>query len=88
MPKSYIINYDLRKQRDYDSLYKAIKSYGTWARPLESTWVIVTEQTAIEVRDYLSKYMDSDDGLLVVRSSGEAAWRSVDCKNEWLKEHL
>lgn len=28
--KVYQINYDLRKQRNYDELYKKIKAYGTW----------------------------------------------------------
>lgn len=84
----YIIVYDLRNQRDYESLYKAIKSYGTWAHILESTWAIVTAQTAVQVRDYLSQYLDSDDGLFVVKSGTEAAWRKVNCKHEWLKEHL
>lgn len=84
----YIISYDLRKQRDYESLYKAIKSYGTWAHILESTWAVVTSKSAVQVRDHLAAYMDQDDGLFVVRSGTEAAWRRVICRNEWLKEHL
>ncbi len=28
--KVYQINYDLRKQRNYEELYKKIKAYGTW----------------------------------------------------------
>lgn len=84
----YIISYDLRKRRDYESLFEGIRSYGTWAHILESTWAIVTSQSAVQVRDYLASKMDNDDGLFVVRSGGEAGWRNVLCKNEWLKKNL
>ena len=84
----YIVSYDLRKQRDYESLYKKIKSYKTWARITESTWAIVTEQKAADIRDQLSSVMDSDDRLFVIKSGVEAAWRNSRCKNEWLKENL
>ncbi len=84
----YVISYDLRKQRNYEALFEAIKSYGTWAHVLESTWAIKTAKSAAEVRDHLAGHMDSDDGLFVVKSGGEAAWRDVNCKAEWLKENL
>lgn len=86
--KCYIISYDLRKDRNYDELYKAIKSYGTWAHIAESTWAIATDQTAAEVRTYLAQYLDSDDRVFVVRSGREAAWRNVLCRSEWLKSNL
>jgi hypothetical protein len=38
----YQISYDLRKQRNYEALYQRIKAYGTWAHPLESSWVIAS----------------------------------------------
>lgn len=84
----YIISYDLRADRDYDELYEAIKSYGTWAHILESTWGVVTNKTATEIRDHLQKHMDADDGLFVVKSAGEAAWRNVLCEDQWLKDKL
>ena len=84
----YIISYDLRKDRDYESLYEAIKSYGTWAHITESTWAVVTSQTAVQVRDYLLSHMDQDDGLFVVKSGIEAAWKNVICRSQWLKDNL
>lgn len=84
--KLYQITYDLRKQRDYQSLYDRIKAYGTWCRPLESTWIIATSQTAAEVRDNLKAVMDADDGLLVTRLQGDAAWYGLSATaTEWLK---
>lgn len=73
----YQVDYDLRKQRAYEPLYERLRSYPVWCRPLESTWVIETSQSAAQVRDYLVDAMDADDGILVTRLSGEAAWRGV-----------
>lgn len=87
--KVYQISYDLRKQRNYDALYERIKSYGTWCHALESSWVIATNQSATQIRDYLSGALDKDDGLLVTRLSGEAAWCGlVQEKSSWLKQQL
>lgn len=84
--KLYQITYDLRKQRDYQSLYERIKAYGTWCRPLESTWIIATSQNAAQVRDNLKAVMDADDVLLVTRLKGDAAWHGLSAKAiEWLK---
>lgn len=85
----YIVTYDLRKpDRDYEKLYEAIKSYGTWAHVTESVWAVITARTAPQVRDHLLSFMDSNDRIFVVKSGVEAAWRNPICKNEWLKEHL
>ena len=64
----YIISYDLRNQRDYESLYVAIKSYPKWARITESTWAVVTSMSAVEIRNHLARVMDADDRLFVVKS--------------------
>ena len=87
--KAYQISYDLRKSRDYASLYERIKQYGTYAHVLESSWVIVTTQSAAQVCDDLAQAMDGDDGLLVTHLSGEAAWRGLDVQvSRWLQEQL
>lgn len=87
--KCYIITYDLRSPgRNYDGLYEGIKSYGTWGKLTQSTWAIVTTETAVQVRDYLSKYIDSNDRIFVVKSGKEAAWKNVRAGSEWLKKHL
>jgi len=84
----HIINYDLNKSKGYESLFEAIKSYGTWAKILESCWAIVTTQSAEQVRDHLLTVMDSDDGIFVVKSGKEAAWKNVECSDDWLKKNL
>jgi hypothetical protein len=86
--KCYIISYDLVNQRDYESLHKAIKSYSGWAKITESTWAVKTDNTAKEIRDHLSEFLDQDDRVFVIKSGVEAAWRNSICKNEWLKNNL
>jgi hypothetical protein len=84
----YIISYDLRKQRNYDELYEAIKSYELWAHITESTWAVVTDKSAVQVRNHLNSSIDSDDRVFIVKSGTEAAWRNVICKSQWLKDNL
>lgn len=88
MAYCYIINYDLNKTKDYESLFAQIKSYGTWAKILKSCWAIVTTKSAEQVRDHLLSVMDGDDGIFVIKSGREAAWQNVECSNDWLKNKL
>ena len=62
----HIITYDLRKPgRNYDDLYKRIKSYKSWARITESSWCVATTETSKQIRDHLNEAIDSNDKLLV-----------------------
>ncbi len=86
----YVIAYDLRDgdPDDYETLIELIKEFGVWARITESTWAVVSDLKATEIRDLLFAKMRSKDRLFVVKSGVEAAWRNTRCKNEWLKKHL
>lgn len=85
----YIISYDLRNGGNYTSLHSAIKEYGTWAKITESTWAVVSRNSSAEaIRDNLLSFMDNDDRLFVIKSGGEAAWKGVITKNEWLQKHI
>ena len=84
----YIISYDLRKFRNYDALYNAIKSFGTWGKINESMWAIVTYQSSAQIRDYLLRYLDRDDRLFVIKSGGEAAWQNAIADDQWLRQQL
>ena len=88
MNTCYIISYDMANGGNYDELYDAIESYGTWARITESTWAIETKDSATKIRDNLNQYLPEGSRLFVVRSGTEAAWFDVLCHNQWLKGHL
>lgn len=84
----YIVTYDLVNRRDYSPLIEKIKSYKMWAHPLESVWIIITDDTSSQIRDYLSDAIDSDDKLLIMKTSQGASWVSLS-KNvsNWIKNN-
>jgi hypothetical protein len=86
----YMVGYDLNKPaQNYADLIAAIKTYGTWWHHLDSTWIIETEQTAVQVRDNLAQHIDSNDELLVATIGAPAAWTGFNEKgSSWLLEHL
>lgn len=91
--KVYQINYDLRKQRNYEELYKKIKAYGTWCRPLKSCWIIASDKSAMQILNDLRQALDNDDGLLVTRLQRDAAWVNLDSDKDksmidWLKKYV
>ena len=87
---TYIISYDLKEAstEQYEILYDKIKGYGTWAHITESTWAIVTEQKAPEIRDYMCSNIPEGSTMFVLKSGVASAWKNVLCKNEWLKNNL
>jgi hypothetical protein len=83
-----LISYDLRAPgRDYTKLWDHLKSYGNWAKPLESVWLIRTTLTAAKVRDAASNYVDQNDKIFAVdmTSSEWASLRIPDDVATWLK---
>jgi hypothetical protein len=84
------ISYDLRSPgRNYAPLYQAIKSYSVWCHPLDSTWLVPTNDNAASVRDKLAVHLDRNDGMLVTVLTGEAAWIGLsDEISQWLQQRL
>lgn len=89
--KTYLIGYDLNKSgQDYDTLIERIKELANgWWHHLDSTWIIKSNSTAKAIRDDLKQYIDSNDELLVVALTGEAAWTGFNKRgSEWLKKSI
>lgn len=88
--KIHLISYDLiRPEKDYPRLIEHIKSYGTWAKPLESVWLIETARSAEQVRDGARAHMDGNDKVLVIEVSGSAAWANLPQEvSDWLKNNI
>lgn len=89
--KTYLIGYDLNKEgQNYASLIKRLEVlFPTYWRHLDSTWIVKTTFTAVEIRDDLRKHIDSNDELLVVGLTGVGAWTGFNTKgSEWLKNNL
>lgn len=67
---TYFLDYDLRNSRDYQKLYDELEKFNA-VRVLESQWAFKRDQTSSkELREHFREFIDSDDGLSVVKSSG------------------
>ena len=89
MSNSKIITYDLRNSnKNYEELYKKIKSYGTWAHICESVWFISTTDSCQTVCRNLMSVLDADDRIFVTESTGIAWWHNTICNSDFLKQHL
>jgi len=61
----YFLEYDLRKQRDYQKLYDELKNFSA-IRILKSLWCFNRFSTTSEsIRTHFRQIIDSDDGLIV-----------------------
>jgi hypothetical protein len=61
----YTITYDLRNQRDYQTLYEELARFKA-VRILESQWCFNRiNTTASGLRDHFKGFVDSDDGLFI-----------------------
>jgi hypothetical protein len=75
----YILTYDLRKARDYQTLWDEMEKFNA-VRILESDWCFRRiNTTAAGLRDYFRNFIDLDDGLFVAEMS-ETQWASVNCR--------
>jgi len=86
----YIVGYDLNKpSQNYEGLIAAIKEYGTWWHHLDSTWIIETDRTALQLCNDLKRFVDTNDELLVAAIGAPGAWVGFNDKgSSWLQSHL
>lgn len=88
---AYIIIYSLENSKeDYSKISKFIKSYPTWAKIFARTWFIAGNDNASDIRDGLSKAVNGNGEIIVIKISNRS-WASykIDKKiTNWLKENL
>ena len=86
----YIVTFELTESSRLPALKTALKSFGGYC-PLNATsWAILSEKKATEVRDELAAVLGAGDRLFIIRSGSEGAWRNSygEKHNEWLKKNL
>lgn len=82
-----LVTYDLHKPtKDYERLFEALRSYPSWAHPLDSVWFLDTNQDTSAVRNHLQNYIDADDSLIVTGISGWATSNVSKKATDWLKQ--
>jgi len=84
--RTYLISYDLAKPHlTKHVLAQAIMALGeSWARPLENTWYVRSEESEEVLELRLSRFLDSDDGLLIHSVRGEALLANTSLR--WFKK--
>lgn len=92
---TYVIGYDLNSEgAAYSATNKAlidkIKSmFSAYWHHLDSTWLVVSSMTAVDIRNALLPCLDQNDELLVLEAGHIAAWKGFDEKAaNWLKSNL
>ena len=86
----YIVSFEVSDPAKLNSLKEGLKSYGAYCPVNQGCWAILSPKTHLEIRDHLSKLIDSTDRLFVVRSGTAAAWWNAygPENSEWLKKNL
>jgi hypothetical protein len=65
--KAYCVSYDLKApNRDYTRLYGELKKSRHWWHYLESTWLIVTDESPAELWERYAPHIDQNDRLLII----------------------
>ena len=88
--KCYVVEY-IPKSREagyFSSMLVENLTRYDYKRLSAYTFLVVTEESAENLRRDLSVDLFPDDGLFILRSGTEAAWRNVDVDSKLLKEHL
>jgi hypothetical protein len=84
--RTYLISYDLAKPHLLKHVVaQAIMAIGhSWARPLEQTWYVRSEETDEAIEARLARMLDSEDGLLVQRVKDEAVMTNTSVR--WFRQ--
>jgi len=86
---NYVISYDLIEDKNYEDLIEKIKSLGSWAKPLESFWLLVSNSSASEIRDTLKGAVDKDDKIIVIELGDDWATYNISQKvTDWMKNNI
>lgn len=86
----FIITYDLVEPgQRYQELIDLIKKNPGWAKLCDSSFLVKSEMTAVQLRDSLKVVLDSNDKLFVGKVTAPAAWAGMsDEVSKWILEEL
>jgi hypothetical protein len=87
----YIVTFEVPDSTRVAAVKESLtKSFSGQCKLTDSSWAIITEKKATEVRDILNKCLAPGDRLYVFRSGTEGAWIQAlsDKHSDWLKRYL
>ena len=85
-----MVSYDLIKRKDYPELWDALKAYKIYAHLLGSTWIIVSQKSAMDICTALLQHIDADDKIIVTEITSNSAWSMSfsEAIRKWLRQVL
>ena len=86
----YIVTFDLGEPTQrYEELVSLIKDGSRWARLCHSSYLIVSDLSAVQLRDKFKVALDGNDRLYVGSIKAPAAWTGMpDSVTKWIKDEL
>lgn len=79
------VNYTLHKDKDYERLYKLLRSTGTYCRVLDSFWILQTNESLDVWNQRMKSVTDSDDNFMLHDMTEAFVNRKV---RAWLPKHV
>ena len=77
----YFLDYDLRRERNYQALYDELGRFKA-VRMLESSWCFTrANTTAAGLCDHFRQFIDADDGLVVAEVTDWATYKALKAPN-------
>lgn len=83
----YMVEYELNNTAGKASkdLVNTILAYGNWAKICKYSWVIMTNQSAAQVRENLDRFLDPNDKLFIAELTGHwASYGLPETVTDWL----
>lgn len=87
---TYIVTFEVSDDSKQNQLKEKLKQYGGYCPIHDNCWAVISDHSAAQIRDFLSRDLSASERIFVIRSGIEAAWKnSFGAKHdEWLKENL
>lgn len=84
--RTYLISYDLASpHRNKHVLAQTIMGFAkSWARPLESTWYVRSNESEGTIEGHLAGLLDTDDGLLIQAVKEDAVMTNTSLR--WFRQ--
>ena len=85
----YMISYDLGSPtNNRKDVEETIKSLGAWCRYLTTTYLVSTSYSIIEVEEKVTKYLDSNDRMIICKVEKPIRGWLSQKQWDWIKENL
>ena len=89
MKKAFLVTYDLNVPgRDYTNFYEEIKNSERWWHFLDSSWIVITEESPQEIWNRVGEHLDNNDFMLIIEVRDNVqGWLPKDAW-DWIHEYV